>query len=344
MVGTGRGAEHGILIKSGAALERAARVTTVVLDKTGTLTTGKPEVTDIVPASGIEPDILLRLAASAEQGSEHPLGQAIVRRAAQQSLVLMTPQSFNALAGHGVEAAADGRRVLIGNLKLMREHNVTVGDLEARADALAGDGKTPVFVAFDGQAAGIIGVADPLRANSRHAVERLIALGIEVIMITGDNERTARAIAQHAGIATFRAEVLPEHKADEVKKLQQQGKTVAMVGDGINDAPALAQADIGMAIGSGTDVAIEAADITLLRNDVAGVVGAVLLARRTLRTIKQNLFFSFAYNVVLIPLAAGAFFPFFGILINPMLASLAMVLSDVSVVGNSLRLRGFRFE
>jgi len=344
MVGTGRGAEHGILIKSGAALETAARVDTVVLDKTGTLTAGKPTLTDIVPAPGIDAGQLLCLAASAEKGSEHPLGEAIVRRAMEQNLALAAAEGFHATAGHGAEASVDGRRVLLGNAKLMSERAIAADTLAAQADAFAADGKTPVFVALDGKIAGLLAVADPLRGSSRQAVERLKALGLEVVMLTGDTTRTARAIAQQAGIDRFLAEVPPQHKADEIRKLQQQGRVVAMVGDGINDAPALAQADVGLAIGSGTDVAIEAADITLLGNDVVGVVNAILLARRTMRTIKQNLFFSFAYNVILIPMAAGAFYPFFGWLINPMLASAAMVASDVSVVGNSLRLRRFRFE
>ncbi|MGD0091812.1 MAG: copper-translocating P-type ATPase, partial [Planctomycetota bacterium] len=344
MVGTGRGAEHGILIKSGAALETAARVHTVVLDKTGTLTAGKPGLTDVVPAPGVAADTLLRLAASAEQGSEHPLGAAVVRHALEQHLALSQPSSFNAVAGHGVDATVAGHAVLLGNAKLLRERGIALGELESRAEALANESKTPVFVALDGQAAGLLAVADPLRENSRHAVQQLKALGLEVIMLTGDSARTAGAIARQAGIERFLAEVLPQHKAAEIVKLQQQGQTVAMVGDGINDAPALAQADVGMAIGSGTDVAIEAAGITILRQDVGGAVNAILLARRTMRTIKQNLFFSFAYNVVLIPVAAGALFPFFGWQMNPMLASLAMVLSDVSVVGNSLRLRSIRFE
>jgi len=344
MVGTGRGAEHGILIKSGAALETAARVNTVVLDKTGTLTTGKPSLTDILPAPGVDPDTLLRLAASAERGSEHPLGEAIVRHALEKGLALAQHTWFNAVAGQGVDAVIEGHAVLLGNAGLMRGRGLALGELESKAEALANDGKTPVFAAVDGQAAGVLAVADPLRGNSRGAVQRLKDLGLEVLMLTGDSERTAGAIARKAGIERYLAEVLPEHKADEIKKLQQQGKSVVMVGDGINDAPALAQADVGMAIGSGTDVAIEAAGITVLSNDVGGVVNAILLARRTMRTIKQNLFFSFAYNALLIPAAAGAFFPFFGWLVNPMLASLAMVLSDVSVVGNSLRLRTVRFE
>ncbi|MCY3018986.1 MAG: heavy metal translocating P-type ATPase [Planctomycetota bacterium] len=337
MVGTGAGAERGILIRSGEALETAAGINAVVLDKTGTLTTGKPAVTDIVPAPGFSPAELLTLAASAEKGSEHPLGDAIVRHAAEQKLALSDTQAFNAVAGHGVEATVAGRRVLLGNARLLRDRGIALGDLAARAEALANGGKTPVFVAIDGQAAGIVAVADTLRENSRGAVERLKALGIEVIMLTGDDARTAQAIARQAGIERVMAEVLPQHKADEIKRLQQQGKTVAMVGDGVNDAPALAQADVGLAIGSGTDVAIEAAGITVLRNDVGGVVSAILLSRRTLRTIKQNLFFSFIYNVVLIPLAAAG-------MVNPMLASAAMVFSDISVVGNSLRLRRFRFE
>jgi len=344
MVGTGRGAELGILIRSGEALEKAEKVDTVVLDKTGTLTQGKPGVTDIVAALGFSEKSLLALAAAVEKGSEHPLGEAIVREAAQRGISLSEARDFSALEGHGVEATLDGSKILIGNAKLMADRQIDFGELAAKTDAFSAQGKTSVYVAADGKPAGLIAIADSLRENSRAAVARLKALGLDVIMLTGDSAKTANAIAAQAGITTVLADVLPQHKAAAIEKLQAAGKIVAMVGDGINDAPALARANVGMAIGSGTDVAIEAADITLLRNDIDSVVAAILLSRRTMRTIKQNLMFSFGYNVVLIPLAAGAFFPFTGWLVNPMLASLAMVLSDVSVVGNSLRLRGFRSE
>jgi Cu+-exporting ATPase len=344
MVGTGSGAEHGILFRNGAAIETAAGINAVILDKTGTLTTGKPAVADVVPAPNVAPDELLRLAASAEKGSEHPLAEAVVRCAVEKRLALSDAQSFNAVAGHGVEATVDGVGVLVGSPRLMRERGVVTAELDANAETLAADGKTPVFVARDGQLIGLLAIADTLRDTSREAVARLKALGLEVIMITGDNARTAGAIARQAGIERFLAEVLPQHKAEEVKKLQAQGRKVAMVGDGINDAPALAQADVGLAMGGGADVAIEAGDVTILRNDISGVVSAILLSRRTMRTIKQNLFFAFIYNVLLIPVAAGALYPFIGWTVNPMLASLAMVLSDFCVVGNSLRLRGFRFE
>jgi Cu+-exporting ATPase len=344
MVGTGRGAELGILIRSGEALEKAEKVNTVVLDKTGTLTQGKPGVTNIETALGYSEKSLLALAAAAEKGSEHPLGEAIVREAAQRGATVSEAQNFSALEGHGVEASVDGRVVLIGNAKLMTDRGVSLGEFTTKADAFSAQGKTSVFIAADGKMAGVIAIADSLRETSRHAVERLKSLGLDVIMLTGDSAKTANTIAEQAGITTVLAEVLPQHKAEAIAKLQSEGRVVAMVGDGINDAPALARANVGMAIGSGTDVAIEAADITLLRSDIDSVVAAILLSRRTMRTIKQNLFFSFAYNVVLIPLAAGAFYPVFGWLVNPMIASLAMVLSDVSVVGNSLRLRGFKYE
>jgi Cu+-exporting ATPase len=348
MVGTGKGAENGILIRSGEALERAYRLTSIVLDKTGTLTQGTPVVTDVVtfPAAGGAPefdaDELLRLAASAERGSEHPLGEAIVGRAREAGLELAEPESFEAIPGHGIDVTIGARRVLLGNRRLMDERGVDGGSLAADAERLAGEGKTPMFVAIDGLMAGIVAVADTLKPNSREAVAKLRGLGLDVYMVTGDNRRTAEAIAAQVGIDRVLSEVLPETKAEEVKSLQADGHVVAMVGDGINDAPALAQADIGIAIGTGADVAMEASDITLIRGDLMPIVTAIALSRATMRTIKQNLFWAFGYNAALIPVAAGILYPLFGVLLNPMFAAAAMALSSVSVVSNSLRLRRFR--
>jgi P-type Cu+ transporter len=342
MVGTGRAAQAGVLIKGGEALEAAHKLQTVVLDKTGTITEGRPSVTDVLAAGGWAEGELLRLAASVERGSEHPLGESIVRRAEELGLALAPAGGFNALAGHGVEAHAEGRRVLVGNLKLMNERGVALGDLGERAGALSAEGKTPVFVAVEGAAAGLIAVADKLRPESAQAVAALKGLGLEVLMLTGDNRRTAEAVARAVGIERVLAEVLPDGKAAEVKKLQAEGKRVAMVGDGINDAPALAQADVGIATGTGTDIAMEAADITLVGGSLRGVVTAVELSRRTMRVIRQNLFWAFVYNALGIPVAAGALYPFTGWTLSPVIASAAMALSSVSVVTNSLRLRRFK--
>jgi Cu+-exporting ATPase len=341
MVGTGKGAEHGVLIRGGEALEGAHKVNAIVLDKTGTLTRGKPSVTDVIASDGISEDELLRLAASAERGSEHPLGEAIVSRANELGLRLASTSAFNAVAGHGITATVEGRNLLLGNARLMAEHKIELNGLGDRALALARDGKTPMFIAADGQSAGLVAVADTLKPESAEAVRELKALGLEVWMLTGDNEATARAIAERVGITNVMAEVLPEQKSAKVKELQSQGKVVAMVGDGINDAPALAQADLGVAIGTGADVAMEASDITLVGGDVRGVVTAIALSRRTIGTIRQNLFWAFIYNVVLVPVAAGVLFPLFGLLLNPIMAAAAMAMSSVSVVTNSLRLRSF---
>jgi Cu+-exporting ATPase len=342
MVGTGKGAESGVLIRGGEALETAHKLKAIVLDKTGTLTEGKPSVTDIAVFDGFMEEEILRYSASAEKGSEHPLGEAIVNGAIEKNLPLISPEQFNAIAGHGIEATIEGKSLLLGNLKLMRDRGVPTAMLEKKADVFSGQGKTPMFVAVDQKPAGIVAVADTLKENSKAAVEALHRMGIEVAMITGDNRRTAVAIADQIGIDRVLAEVLPDGKADEVKKLQAEGKKVAMVGDGINDAPALAQADVGIAIGTGTDVAIESADITLISGDLKGVLTAIALSRSTIRNIKQNLFWAFAYNTILIPVAAGVLFPFFGILLNPIFAAAAMGLSSVTVVSNALRLRRFR--
>jgi Cu+-exporting ATPase len=342
MVGTGKGAENGVLIRGGEALETAHKLTTVVMDKTGTLTKGEPSVTDIVVLNDREEDDVLRYAASAEKGSEHPLGEAIVNKAKEKNIPLIDAKNFRAIAGHGIEATIDGESLLLGNAKLMHDEGIPLNGLEKKAEDLSSEGKTPMFVAIDRNPAGIIAVADTLKVNSQEAVNALHKMGVEVAMITGDNQRTANAIARQIGIDRVLAEVLPEGKAAEVKKLQTEGKTVGMVGDGINDAPALAQADVGIAIGTGTDVAMESSDITLISGDLRGVVTAIALSKATIRNIKQNLFWAFAYNTILIPVAAGILFPFFGILLNPIFAAAAMGLSSVTVVSNALRLRRFK--
>jgi P-type Cu+ transporter len=341
MVGTGKGAEYGVLIRGGEALEGAHKVNAIVLDKTGTLTRGRPAVTDVVAANGLGEDDLIRLAASVERGSEHPLGEAIVSRASELGLALAPLTHFKALTGHGVTATVDGRNLMIGNSRLMSDNSIELNGLGDRAALLSAQGKTPMYVAVDNEAAGLIAVADTLKPESALAIRELKALGLEVWMLTGDNEHTAKAIASEVGISNVLAEVLPEQKAAKIKELQGRGKVVAMVGDGVNDAPALAQADLGIAIGTGADVAMEASDITLVGGDVRGVVTAIALSRRTISTIRQNLFWAFIYNVVLIPVAMGVLFPLLGLLLNPIMAAAAMAMSSVSVVSNSLRLRGF---
>src|SRR5215212_2689449 len=354
MVGTGKGAESGILIKGGEALEGAYRLDTVVLDKTGTLTRGTPELTDVVVGDGIREEELLRLVASAERVSEHPLGEAIVRGAKDLCLPLAEVDEFEAVSGGGISARVEGRGVLVGSHRFLSEAGVPEDGLVAKGEELAREGKTPVFVAVDGEPAGLVAVADVVREESREPVERLHEMGLEVAMITGDNRRTAEAIARELGIDRVLAEVLPQDKATEVKRLQSEGERVAMVGDGISDAPALAQADVGIAIGTGTDVAMEAADLTLISGDVRGVARAISLSKATVRNIEQNLFWAFAYNAALIPVAAGVLYPLFSDgsvpevlrpflgeygFLNPVLAAAAMALSSVTVLSNALRLR-----
>jgi Cu+-exporting ATPase len=342
MVGTGKGAEYGILIKGGHALETTHKLDTVVLDKTGTITKGRPAVTDIVTINGFSADRLLSIAASAEKGSEHPLGEAIVEEARRRNATWATVTNFNAIPGLGISVVVDDLKILLGNAKLMKENAQSLARVESSAAELAGDGKTPMFISVDGEIAGIIAVADVVKEGSRNAIAALQGQGIEVVMLTGDNERTAQAIASQVGVKRVVAEVMPDEKADVVKQLQAEGRTVGMVGDGINDAPALVQADVGIAIGTGTDIAIESADITLISGELEGVVTAIALSKSTIRNIKQNLFWAFAYNTILIPVAAGVLFPLFGILLNPMIAAGAMGLSSVTVVSNALRLRRFK--
>jgi Cu+-exporting ATPase len=342
MVSTGKGAEQGILIRSAEALETAHKLDTIVLDKTGTITRGQPAITDVLTEGDIKEDELLRLAASAERLSEHPLAAAVVAGARSREIVLSEPAGFESITGRGVRATVDGHPILIGNPALLRDAGLEVATLEVAADRLSADGKTPLLVAVDGKPAGVIAVADTLKEESVAAVASLRALGLEVVMITGDNRRTAAAIARQVGIGRVLAEVLPDRKASEVRRLQSEGRRVAMVGDGINDAPALAQADVGLAIGTGTDVAIESSDITLISGALTGVVTAIQLSRATMRNIRQNLVFAFAYNVIGIPIAAGVLYPFLGLRLSPMIAAAAMAMSSLSVVSNSNRLRSFR--
>ncbi len=344
MVATGKGAELGVLIKGGEALQRAGDLSAIVLDKTGTVTEGRPTVTDVVvaPAQARSADDVLRLVASLETMSEHPLADAIVRHARERNFALGIPEGFESVTGRGAIGTVDGSALAVGNAALMRDWSIDVVPLARDAERLSEDGKTPMFVAIDGALAAVIAVADPIKETSREAIARFHQLGLEVVMLTGDNRRTAEAVARQAGIDRVVAEVLPDGKVAEIARLQGEGKVVAMVGDGINDAPALAKADVGMAIGTGTDIAVEAGDVVLMRGDLRTAAHAVKLSRRTMRTMKQNLFWAFIYNVIGIPVAAGVLYPAFGILLSPILASAAMAFSSVSVVTNSLRLRAAR--
>ena len=340
MVGTGKGAEYGVLIKGGEALEITHQIDTIVFDKTGTITEGKPVVTDII-TSTISEDELLAIAASSEKGSEHPLGEAIVKGAEERNIKFKEISNFKAIPGHGIQVEIEGKTILLGNKKLMDENSIEVGELGIKSDKLANEGKTPMYIAINNKLEGIIAVADTVKPSSKEAIENLHKMGIKVAMITGDNKKTAHAIAKQVGIDIVLAEVLPEDKANEVKKLQETGSKVAMVGDGINDAPALAQADIGIAIGTGTDVAIESANIVLMKGDLRDVATAIKLSKATIRNIKQNLFWAFGYNVLGIPVAMGVLHIFGGPLLNPMIGAAAMSLSSVSVLANALRLRSF---
>ena len=342
MVGTGLGAENGILIKGGESLERAYKLTTIVFDKTGTLTKGEPEVRDILTAQGTEQHDVLKIAVSIEAVSEHPLAQAIIEKGRQEELDPDRVHDFEALSGLGARALLNGKKCLLGNLRLMEKEGVAMNGLDQKAKRLASEAKTCVFVAEEGRVVGLIALSDMPKVSAREAVSRLKGMGLDVAMITGDNKKTAQAVADAVGIGQTLAEVLPGDKAHEIKKLQAQGQVVAMVGDGINDAPALTTADIGIAIGAGTDVAMEASDVTLIKDDLRSVPAAIRLSFQTMRVIKQNLFWAFFYNSLGIPIAAGALYPFFGILLNPVFAAAAMAMSSVSVVSNSLRLRKFR--
>jgi Cu+-exporting ATPase len=340
--GVGLGALNGILIRGGEALQTAQGLETIILDKTGTITHGKPVLTDVVVAREFDESTMLRLAGGVEKLSEHPLAAAIVEGAINRGLTLSDPEGFNAIPGHGIESRIEGHELLLGNLKLMHDRKIPLDGLEVTAAKLADDGKTPMYVAIDGKPAGIVAVADTVKDDSRQAIQSLKAMGLEVVMITGDNERTGKAIGRQVGIERVLAEVLPQDKAFNVQKLQLEGKKVAMVGDGINDAPALAQADVGFAIGTGTDVAIAASDITLIKGSLRGVVMAIQISRATMGNVYQNLFGAFIYNVLGLPVALGILYPFFGILLSPLLAAIAMSFSSVTVIGNANRLKRWR--
>jgi Cu+-exporting ATPase len=341
-VGIGKGAENGILIRSGDALQASEKLDAIILDKTGTITKGEPALTDVVVTQGNSEADVLRLTASLERGSEHPLGEAIVKGADARGLKLSEAEGFAAIPGHGVSGRIDGREVLFGNAKLMRDRGIAADALKKDWERLAEEGKTPMYVGIDGKAAGLVAVADTVKPDSKAAIDALKALGIEVVMLTGDNERTGLAIARQVGIERVLAEVLPNDKAHEVQKLQLEGKSVGMVGDGVNDAPALAQADVGFAIGTGTDVAIEASDITLIKGSLTGVVTAIEISRATMSNVRQNLVGAFGYNALGIPVAMGVLYPFIGLLLSPLIAAAAMAFSSVTVVTNANRLRFFK--
>jgi len=342
--GVGLGALNGVLIRGGDALQTAQHLDTIILDKTGTITHGQPALTDVVVRPSFAEAQVLRLAAAVERSSEHPLAAAIVEGAQARGLALGEATAFAAIPGHGVEATVEGRQVLLGNAKLMRDRGIALEGLDRQAAALADDGKTPMYVAIDGNIGGIVAVADTIKEDSRAAIETLQGMGLEVVMITGDNERTGRAVGRKVGIARVLAEVLPQDKAFNVQRLQLERKVVGMVGDGINDAPALAQADVGFAIGTGTDVAIAASDITLIKGSLRGVTTAIRISRVTMRNVYQNLTGAFIYNVLGLPIALGVLYPFFGILLSPLLAALAMSFSSVTVIGNANRLKRWKPE
>jgi Cu+-exporting ATPase len=339
MVATGKGANFGVLFKDAEAIETMRIVDTLVVDKTGTLTEGKPKVTDVVTAEGWDEKDMLSLAAGLEQASEHPLAAAIVSGAKERGVALGKAGDFESHTGKGVSGRVDGKQILLGNRRLLEVFDVSPSALEDDAERLRAEGKTAMFVAVDGETAGIVCVSDPIKETTAEAVEKLHEEGIEIVMLTGDNRETAKAVAEKLGIDNFVAEVMPEDKADTVKRFQEAGKVVAMAGDGINDAPALAQAQVGIAMGSGADVAMESARVTLVKGDLRGIVSAVLLSKATIRNIKENLFFAFVYNALGIPIAAGMLYPVFGLLLSPMIAAAAMSFSSVSVIGNALRLR-----
>jgi Cu+-exporting ATPase len=339
MVGVGRGAQSGVLIKNAEALERFEKIDTLVVDKTGTLTEGKPSVTAIRARDGYREDDILQLAAGLERASEHPLARAIVEAATAKGLTLAEVADFDSPVGKGVSGTLAGRKVVIGNRHMMSESGVDISALEADAESLRGEGATAIFVAVDRRAVGILAIADPVKASTPEALRALQAIGVRVVMLTGDNKTTALAVARRLGIAEVEAEILPEDKGKIVEKMRREGRIVAMAGDGVNDAPALAAADVGIAMGTGTDVAIESAGVTLLKGDLRGIVRARKLSQATMNNIRQNLFFAFIYNAAGVPIAAGALYPFFGVMLSPIIAAAAMALSSVSVVGNSLRLR-----
>ena len=339
MTATGRGAQGGVLIKDAEALERFAKVDTLIVDKTGTLTEGKPKLTDVIAVDGFDDSDLLSLAASLERGSEHPLAEAIVAGAEARGARLSSTEDFNAVTGKGVSGVIEGRMVALGNAAMMRDINASLGDLEDRANGLRSEGKTAMFIAVDGKLAGLVAVADPIKSTTVDAIRALHERGLRIIMATGDNERTAKAVAGRLGIDEVRADMMPESKQKLIEELREKGARVAMAGDGVNDAPALAAADVGIAMGTGADVAVESAGITLVKGDLNGIVRARTLAQATIRNIKQNLFFAFIYNVLGVPVAAGILYPVFGTLLSPMIAAAAMSLSSVSVIGNALRLR-----
>jgi Cu+-exporting ATPase len=342
MVGVGRGAQSGVLIKNAEALERMERINTLVVDKTGTLTEGKPKVVAVVPAAGVDETDVLRFAASVERASEHPLAHAIVDAAAERGAALGDVTGFDSPTGKGAVGTVSGRRVIVGNAKFLRESGISVESLEGKAEGLRQDGATAIYVAIDGKGSGVIGIADPVKPTTPDALKQLTAAGVHIVMLTGDNKTTAEAVARRLGIADIAAEVLPQEKSSVVERLRREGRVVAMAGDGVNDAPALAAADVGIAMGTGTDVAMESAGVTLLKGDLTGIVRARRLSAATMRNIRQNLFFAFIYNAAGVPIAAGVLYPHFGVLLSPIIAAAAMALSSVSVVGNALRLRRVR--